>query len=524
MSMIKNFQNDTEIIKKIINFNHSIKFKQNIDKKSIILVEFTTNKSIQASFSIFLRNLQRLSKSNIISYNSDLSISKGFKFKKYFSSIFRNFNYKIFESFGVSKFIHVQKKRKFITKTDDLLKKKKFEITSKKKLLNLKINNVWIGDLIYDSYLAKYSLPTVDFKSQNFILFYKEFVTAFFFWEEFFKENKVQSVIGSHSVYQTALPMRIGIEKRVNVYQVNFHNLFKLSKRNYFAYDLFDDYKKIFSNFQKSYQIKAIKYAKKRCKKRFDGKVGVDMHYSSKSAYNKSTKTSKVLSKNKKKKILVAAHCFLDNPHPYGINSLFEDFYEWLDFLGKFSKQTDYEWYIKTHPDFKPQTQKIINSFISKYKNFELLPSNTSHHQIIKEGINCVLTVHGTIAWEYAFFKIPVINASLNNPHINFNFSYHARNIIQYKKKFLNFEHLNLNFSKSEIYKFYFMHYIYRNSDWMVEDLDKFILEIKGYKNISNLIFYKNFIKKTDKSRIKKIDHKIYKFLKSDKFLIPRNI
>ncbi len=522
--MIKNFQDDTKIIKKIINFNNAIRFKENINKKSIILVEFTTNKSIQASFSIFLRNLQRFSKSHIISYNSDLNISKSLKFKKFFTSIIRNFNYKIFESFGVSEFIYVQKKIEFIIKTDNLLKKKKFKITSKKKLLNLKINNVWIGDLIYDSYLAKHSLPTVDFESKNFILFYKEFIIGFFFWEEFFKKNKVQSVIGSHSVYQTALPMRIAIKKKINVYQVNFHNLFKLSEKNYFAYDLFDDYKKIFSNFKKSYQIKAIKYAKKRCKKRFDGKVGVDMHYSNKSAYNKLTETSRVLSENKKKKILIAAHCFLDNPHPYGINSLFEDFYEWLEFLGKFSKQTDYEWYIKTHPDFKPQTQKIINSFISKYENFKLLPSNTSHHQIIKEGINCVLTVHGTIAWEYAFFKIPVINASLNNPHINFNFSYHARNITQYKNAILNFEHLKLNFSKNEIYKFYFMHYIYRNSDWMIEDIDKFLLEIKGYKNISNLIFYKNFIKKIDKSRIKKIDDKIYKFLKSGKFLIPRNI
>ena len=108
------------------------------------------------------------------------------------------------------------------------------------------------------------------------------------------------------------------------------------------------------------------------------------MHYSNKSAYNKLTETSRVLSENKKKKILIAVHCFLDNPHPYGINSLFEDFYEWLEFLGKFSKQTDYEWYIKTHPDFKPQTQKIINSFISKYENFKLLPSNLTVKKFVE--------------------------------------------------------------------------------------------------------------------------------------------
>ena len=133
--MIKNFQDDTKIIKKIINFNNAIRFKENINKKSIILVEFTTNKSIQASFSIFLRNLQRFSKSHIISYNSDLNISKSLKFKKFFTSIIRNFNYKIFESFGVSEFIYVQKKIEFIIKTDNLLKKKKFKITSKKKII-----------------------------------------------------------------------------------------------------------------------------------------------------------------------------------------------------------------------------------------------------------------------------------------------------------------------------------------------------------------------------------------------------
>ncbi len=192
--------------------------------------------------------------------------------------------------------------------------------------------------------------------------------------------------------------------------------------------------------------------------------------------------------------------------------------------MAKFSKKTNFEWYIKSHPDFKPETQKIINNFVTKYKNLKLLPSNTSHHQIIKEGISCVLTVHGTIAWEYAYFNIPVINASQNNPHIDFNFSYHPKNIIEYKKAILNFDKLNLNFSKKEIYKFYFMHNIYRNSDWIIDDIDKFLFEIKGYKNISNLIFYKNFLKKTNRIKVKKISNQIYNFLKSDNFLIPRKI
>ena len=524
MNILKKFNENSEIIKKVINFNKSIKSKNNIDTDSLILLEFTTNKSLQACFSIFLSTLQKIKKSKLVAYNSDLNISQKHKIRKYFSNIYKNFNYKIFESFGVNEFIYIEKNKQIIKKVSEVLKKKKFKITSKQKLLKLKINNVWIGDLIYDSYLAKYSIPTVDFKSKEFLLFYKDFLTGFFFWEEFFLKNNVKSVIGSHSVYQTAIPMRIGASKKIDVFQVNFHNLFRLNKKKLFAYDLFKDYKKIFSKFKKNYQNKAIKLARKKCKKRFDGIAGVDMHYSSKSAFNNFDVSKKYLNQNQKKKILIAAHCFLDNPHPYGIDSLFNDFYEWLDFLAKFSKKTNFEWYIKSHPDFKPETQKIINNFVTKYKNLKLLPSNTSHHQIIKEGISCVLTVHGTIAWEYAYFNIPVINASQNNPHIDFNFSYHPKNIIEYKKAILNFDKLNLNLSKKEIYKFYFMHNIYRNSDWIIDDIDKFLFEIKGYKNISNLIFYKNFLKKTNRIKVKKISNQIYNFLKSDNFLIPRKI
>ena len=79
-------------------------------------------------------------------------------------------------------------------------------------------------------------------------------------------------------------------------------------------------------------------------------------------------------------------------------------------------QKTNYEWYIKTHPDFK-KTHTIIKKFLNKYNHLKFIPSDTSHHQLINEGINCVLTVHGTISWEYAYFKIPVIASSQNNPH-----------------------------------------------------------------------------------------------------------
>ena len=68
------------------------------------------------------------------------------------------------------------------------------------------------------------------------------------------------------------------------------------------------------------------------------------------------------------KKILIATHCFFDSPHSYG-NNLFPDFHDWLDFLGNMTEETDYDWYIKTHPDYVQGTMEIIESFIVKNTN-----------------------------------------------------------------------------------------------------------------------------------------------------------
>ena len=68
-----------------------------------------------------------------------------------------------------------------------------------------------------------------------------------------------------------------------------------------FGYDLFSDYKKIFNNLNSNYKNKALRYSKKQCLKRFDGKIGVNMHYSTKSAFSKYDDTDRVLNNNNKK-------------------------------------------------------------------------------------------------------------------------------------------------------------------------------------------------------------------------------
>ena len=96
------------------------------------------------------------------------------------------------------------------------------------------------------------------------------------------------------------------------------------------------------------------------------------MHAAKISPYSKIFQ-KRIIKKNKKIKILVAAHCFLDSPHVLG-NFLFPDFMHWLNFLAEVSKKTNYDW-LKT--DFIENFDTPIALFIpgtsasGKYKQWQ---------------------------------------------------------------------------------------------------------------------------------------------------------
>ena len=146
---------------------------------------------------------------------------------------------------------------------------------------------------------------------------------------------------------------------------------------------------------------------------------------------------------------------------------LFNDFYEQLTFLLKLSKKyKKFKWFIKPHPASFFQNEKALNEIISdKFNNVEILNKNLSNKIIAESKPSLIITDHGTIAHEMAYFKIPVLNTG-DNPHINYNFNIHAKskkdidNVI----KNLNNSIKQINFNKKNIYEFVYMHFVYKNN------------------------------------------------------------
>jgi len=354
-------------------------------------------------------------------------------------------------------------------------------IKSPEDLEKFTYSDILIGDLIYDTYLRRTDLPTINFKDKTLLEIFSEAINLVIYWKNYFELNNVSAVCLSHCVYISAIPGRVGVLYRAQIFQVTAESIYRVTQEFPFAYTDFKNFKKDFRNLSESVQEKGLEKAKERLERRFSGEVGVDMFYSTKSAYTNSTK-SDVLAKTDKFKILVAVHDFFDSPHSYGEN-FYPDFLIWLNRLNDRSKRVDYEWYVKTHADIRGVGKKVIKQFVTASNDFKLISAETSHHDLIAEGIDCVLTVYGTIGMEYPALGKLAINASLNNPHVAYDFSITPDNQKDYEELILELPLIKVLIDKNEIYEYYFMRNIHNIQNWIFTDSEKFQTEIGGYNS-----------------------------------------
>ena len=332
-------------------------------------------------------------------------------------------------------------------------------IKTKQDLFNLTVLDTWIGIDIYESYLRGFSKPTVDFGDPKLTEMIAEGIGLVIFWQDYFLQNKVAAVIVSHDCYMGYnIICKIAYRAQIPVYLPNIRGI-SLINKPFSVYSYFTNYREMFKKLPKDEQDKGLALARQQIEKRLSGVVGVDMPYSTKSGFGPANDKVTVLKKSDKIKVLICSHCFYDNPHGYG-GMIFTDFYEWLVFLGRMSEKTDYDWYLKIHPDPLPGTYDIIEEILSQFPKITVIPHETSHHQIVKEGIDFVLTCFGSVGHEYPALGVQVINAAYN-PHIAYDFNWHAKSIEEYEHYLLNLDSLKKEIDINEIYEFYYMNYYY---------------------------------------------------------------
>ena len=485
--------------KKICQSKNEIKTKKGSD---IILIEYFKYKASFIPYYYFANNLKKKN-SKFLLYLPKIPTQKQ-KFRIFLDKIFPLSFYKFFNLFGVKNIVIPYKKK------NQLPEKILNKLKTKKDVLNIKLENILVGDLIYDEFLRNEDKVTVDINSKVFRDHIKNSIYLFLFWSDFIKKNNINSIIYSHATYLIGLLPRLAVHKNIPAYKIGPANIYRTTKKQMYTHDDRKNYKKVYKLFPNKLKNKYLTYAKKNILNQFLG-------------FQPDEKFIQKIIKIKKRKvkILIASHCFNDAVHIFG-NFMFNDFHEWINYLANFSKKTNYEWYIKIHPGIYDRNIEKMLQYEKKFSNVKILPKSIFNKDILKLGLSAVLTVYGTVGREYPIFNIPVINASSENPHSEYKFNFHINNIKDYEKILKNISKIKINpiRCRKQIYEFYSAKYSNYN---IIDEFRSSILNMKYSKDgnkfkqkIEDNVWNK-WIENFSDARHNQINRDLNKFIKNKK-------
>ena len=275
-----------------------------------IMVEAGQPKSNQLALSIFLPVLQETLDAGTVFFEigSANSLSK-------FKAILRQYCAPIHRLSG-ARLLYIQTPDNPSAKVKEIAHQFQTKAVTPELLEQGTYRNIVIGDLIYDTYLRRTNLPTIDLLSSEYQKVLIEAITLVDYWFDCIANKNVSAICISHCVYLGAIPARVGMHLGVQVFQVNTQALYRITDEFPHAYTDYVNYRKEFLKLPAEIREAGVKKAEERLNLRFNGEVAVDMPYSTKSAY---TRVPQVLGtgiiQNARLKVLIAIHDFYDSPH-----------------------------------------------------------------------------------------------------------------------------------------------------------------------------------------------------------------
>ncbi len=387
-------------------------------------------------------------------------------------------------------------------------------IRTKQDLYDLQVMDTWIGIDIYETYLKYFNRPTADLDNPRLIGLVDEAIGLLIYWQDYFDATNVAAVVldADTYIYQNILA-KVAYTRDVPVYLPGLMEIVRADMPHPRYVALFDSYRGLFEKLSPAEKSEGLALAEIQLGRRLKGDLSVDQ-YTPRSAYAAPASRSRVLKSGDKIKILICSHCFYDNPHAYG-DSLFVDFYEWLQFLGRTSENTDYDWYIKMHPEPLPGTEEIIRGIIQEFPRITFLPPDTSFRQLVDEGVTVALTVFGSVGHELPALGVQVINAGYN-PRAAYDFNLHPASVEEYESLLLNLDQLQKTTNMDDLYEFYYVHHYYvRADDLFLPSFNRFRSEVDRGEQATSA-FYGYFLDRLYEEKHQQLVDRITEFIDSE--------
>lgn len=320
------------------------------------------------------------------------------------------------------------------------------QLRSKQDVNRIRENGIWLGDLIYDTYLRDLLLATVDIRDPRLLGYIRDALLYLYSSESYLASHQVKAVFADHLVYiWQGVLLRAAMARDIPVYTIYFdprpgaQRVDLVSRKEdmevptRFNYWLFPQ---IFSRMPENEQMAAREKGRALLEHRISGGIQ-NRVLPGQSAYS-AGEGERVLSESACPKLLILLHDFCDACHVYR-NLIFDDFYEWIHFLLKEASETPFEWHVKPHPnmnDYRRRgianaNQKVLEELKRTYPKIRFLEPSISNRQLVEEGICGVFTMYGTAAHEFPFLGVPAV-CGADNPHVSYPFAQTAKTVEEY--------------------------------------------------------------------------------------------
>jgi len=341
-------------------------------------------------------------------------------------------------------------------KANSLVLNLKSKIHNLKDLESLKIEDILIGDLIYDTYLRFNHSATVDISSDYLEFLIKKSVNIYLTAIDLFKKTHFETLLTSYTSYIFhGIITRVALRFEVKTYTMGLYNQLVSSPTKNFPFHKrnFHNYKQFLTQISSE---EAISQGKKILESRFSGKIDSSTYYMKQSAFSLS-ETKFQFPQKTSARALILLHDFFDSPHVYG-TLLFPDFLQWIEFIAQESLNLPYEFYVKPHPNGIDGNDEVIADIVQKYPHLKLIPKEISNNHLILHGeFDTMFTVYGTAAHEFSYKGIKSCNAGVN-PHSAFDFCFTPETIDEFKSYIHHFPQIEVSINENEIFKFCYVH------------------------------------------------------------------
>jgi hypothetical protein len=413
--------------------------------KKSILFEFYFSDLIILSLFLLL-GLVNKKKNKIYFFYHSKNIFK----KKIISIFLKYFAISIKKYLNINSINTYTKSKKNLEASMKIFKK----LNVKEDVYNITYKNHKIGKYIYQSYCRDFMEYTVNINDRRLLTKIEDALNVLDNMNAFFKKNRVDKLLISHTVFikyglLTSLAKKYG--SKIYIFWKQKNNLIKrlqISKSLVQADD-YKNFKKIFNN--QTDKKKLISFSKKKLNQTLSGRFDNLIRKNGKSSFDKNKIF--LFKKSDKPKILILPSCFFDAVMFFE-KSLFPDNYTWLEYLLTKSKETNFEWYLKPHPDGMLENFNVIKKFQKDFPHLNLIDKNISNYSFKRAKFSSMFTYQSNAILEFAHMNIPSVIVS-DNLQSSFNYAKPVMCLKEFDQMILNADKLKLNKkNRQEIYQF----------------------------------------------------------------------